>query len=180
VNVKAYKSANSNKVEWTNLTEEQVLKYEVERSASGNKYETMANVAARSNSNDRQDYSAYDLQPASLTYYRIKVTSMDGEVLYSPVVKVSSGINEAATLNIYPNPVTGKQLTLFVNNTKAGNYTVRIYAANGQVVRTETFKHPGGSYSKTIELPGQLQAGQHFLQATDSEGQVSTMKFITQ
>lgn len=180
VNVKAYRSANSNKVEWTNLTEEQVVKYEVERSVSGGKYETMASVAARSNANDRQDYSVYDLQPASLTYYRIKVTSIDGEVLYSPVVKVSAGINAAAELNLYPNPVTGKQLTLYVNNTKAGSYTVRIYAANGQVVRTETFKHPGGSYSKTIELPGQLQAGQYFLQATDSEGQISTLKFIMQ
>ncbi len=180
VNVKAYRSATSNKVEWTNLTEEQVVKYEVERSVSGSKYETMTSVAARSNSNDRQDYSVYDLQPASLTYYRIKVTSIDGEVLYSPVVKVSSGINAVAELNLYPNPVTGKQLTLYVNNTKAVSYSVRIYAANGQVVKTETFKHPGGSYSKTIELPGQLQAGQYFLQATDNEGQVSTLKFITQ
>ena len=180
VNVKAYKSGNGNKVEWTNLTEEAVKQYEVEKSVNGGNYVSMTTTVARSNSNDRQDYNVYDAQPASLTYYRIKVTSFDGEVLYSPVVKVSAGADVKAEMSLYPNPVTGRQVTLHLTNNKAGNYTIRIYAANGQVVRTEAFKHPGGSYSQTIELPGQLQAGQYFLQAADSEGQSTTIKFITQ
>lgn len=180
VNVKAYKSGNGNKVEWTNLTEEAVKQYEVEKSVNGGSYVPMTAIAARSNSNDRQDYAAYDAQPASLTCYRIKVTGFDGEVLYSPVVKVSAGADVKAGMSLYPNPVAGRQVTLQLANNKAGNYNIRIYAANGQLVRTEAFKHPGGSYSKTIELPGQLQAGQYFLQATDSEGQSTTIQFIAQ
>ncbi len=180
VNVKAYKSGSGNKVEWTNLTEEEVVKYEVEKSVNGGDYISMTALAARSNSNDRQDYNVYDAQPASLTFYRIKVTSIDGKILYSPVVKVATGAALVTEISLYPNPVSGRQMTLHFTNNKAGNYIIRIYAANGQVVRTEAFKHPGGSYSKTIELPGQLQAGQYFLQATGSEGQSTTIQFITQ
>ncbi len=178
-NVKAYRSGNTNKVEWSNLTEMEVVKYEVERSSSGNSFSPMNSVAPRTNSTGREDYNVLDLQPPSLAFYRIKVISLNGEVLYSPVVKVAN-TNAATELSLYPNPVTGRQLTLYVNNSKAGVYNLRIYAANGQLIKTEAFRHGGGSYSRTIELPEHLQAGQYFMQAVDANGQVSVLKFITQ
>ena len=79
---------------------------------------------------------------------------------------------------LYPNPVTGKQFTIQMNSA-AGNYFVKIYAANGQIVKTETLTHPGGSYSKTIELPSQLQAGQYYMQVSGGE-KILTSKFIVQ
>ncbi|MBK7292162.1 MAG: hypothetical protein IPI78_19160 [Chitinophagaceae bacterium] len=46
------------------------------------------------------------------------------------------------------------------------------------MVKTETLKHPGGSYSKTIELPGQLLSGKYYLQV--SVEKKFTSKFIVQ
>ncbi|MBP8114308.1 MAG: T9SS type A sorting domain-containing protein [Chitinophagaceae bacterium] len=178
INVKAYNTGGRNRIEWTNLTEIDVLAYEVERSLNGTQFTSMASLAARSNANDKESYYEYDVQPASVTYYRIKVKSRDGEIVYSPIVKVATNLTVKQDIVLYPNPVTGKQLTMQMNST-AGDYFVKIYSANGQIVKTETLKHPGGSYAKTIELPSQLQAGQYYMQVSGGE-KILTSKFIVQ
>ncbi len=178
VNVKAYKSGSRNIIEWTNLTESDVINYELEKSIDGTRFETMSSFAPKTNANSREDYVEYDLHPSPVTYYRIKVISLGSRNVYSPVVKVAAIGTLQQDIVLYPNPVTGKQFTLQMNSA-AGNYTVRVYGANGQVIKTETLKHPGGSFSKTIELPGQLQSGQYYLQVTGGE-QILTSKFIIQ
>lgn len=178
VDVKAYHTGNRNRVEWTNLTEIDVIAYEIERSLNGTQFTQMASLAARSNTNDKESYYEYDVQPASVTYYRIKVTSRDGETVYSPIVKVATNITVKQDIVLYPNPVTSKQFTIQMNSA-AGDYYIKIYAANGQIVKTETLKHPGGSYAKTIELPSQLQAGQYYMQVSGGE-KILTSKFIVQ
>ncbi|MBK7292096.1 MAG: T9SS type A sorting domain-containing protein [Chitinophagaceae bacterium] len=165
-------------MEWTNLTEIDVVAYEVERSLNGTQFTSMASVAARSNANDKESYYEYDLQATPVTYYRIKVTSRDGKIIYSPIVKVATNLTVKQDIVLYPNPVTSKQFTIQMNSA-AGDYFVKIYSANGQIVKTETLKHPGGSYSKTIELPGQLQAGKYYLQVSGGE-KILTSKFIVQ
>jgi len=178
VNVKAYRNASSNKIEWTNLTESDVAVYEVQRSVNGTAFVTMSSFEARSNTSSREDYMAVDFQNSPVTYYRIKVKGIDGKVLYSPIVKVAGSNQLQADMVVYPNPVTGKQVTLQLNAV-AGNYSLRVFGANGQVVKTETIIHPGGSYSKTIELPGQLPAGHYYMQVTGGE-QVISSKLIIQ
>jgi len=178
VDVKSYNTGDRNRIEWTNLTEIDVVAYEVERSLNGTQFTSMASLAARSNANDKESYFEYDMQPASVTYYRIKVTSRDGEIVYSPIVKVATNLTVKQDIVMYPNPVTGKQFTIQMNSA-AGDYFVKIYAANGQIVKTETLKHPGGSFAKTIDLPGQLQAGQYYIQVSGAE-KILTSKFIVQ
>ncbi len=178
VDVKAYNTGNRNRIEWTNLTEIDVIAYEVERSLNGTQFTSMASLAARGNANDKENYYEYDVQAVSVTYYRIKVTSRDGKIIYSPIVKVATNLTVKQDIVLYPNPVTGKQFTMQMNSA-AGDYYVKIYSANGQIVKTETLKHPGGSYAKTIELPGQLQAGQYYMQVSGGE-KILTTKFIVQ
>ncbi len=178
VNVKAYRNGSSNKIEWTNLTESDVAVYEVQRSVNGTAFVTMSSFEARSNTSSREDYMAVDFQNSPVTYYRIKVKGIDGKVLYSPIVKVAGSNQLQADMVVYPNPVTGKQVTLQLNAV-AGNYSLRVFGANGQLVKTETIIHPGGSYSKTIELPGQLPAGHYYMQVTGGE-QVLNSKLIIQ
>lgn len=178
VDVKAYNTGNKNRIEWTNLTEIDVVAYEIEKSLNGTQFTSMVSLVARSNENDKQSYYEYDAQPSFVTYYRIKVTSRDAKIIYSPIVKVATNLTVKQDIVLYPNPVTGKQFTIQMNSA-AGNYFVKIYTANGQIVKTETLTHPGGSYSKTIELPSQLQAGQYYMQVSGGE-KILTSKFIVQ
>lgn len=176
VNVKAYRTGDKNKIDWTNLSETDVLAYEVERSVTGTRFVTFTSMAARSNANDKEDYYVYDLQIDPITYYRIKIISQGGKISYSPVVKVTASADQSQGLIVYPNPVTGNQFTLQMNSA-SGIYNIKIYAANGQLVKTEVLNHPGGAFSKTIELPGHLKTGQYLLHVTGGE-KILTTKLI--
>ncbi|MBL7733714.1 MAG: T9SS type A sorting domain-containing protein [Chitinophagaceae bacterium] len=178
VGIKAWRSGNRNQVEWTNLTETDVLTYETERSLNGTSFTSFSSTNARSNSGDREEYITYDPQTDPVVYYRIKVTGTGGRIVYSPVMKVTGAEQPKQNLIVYPNPVTGNQLNIQLNSI-AGDYQVRIFTANGQLVKTETWKHPGGSLSRSMELPAQLKPGQYFIHAAGSE-QVFTARFIVQ
>ncbi|MBK7292163.1 MAG: hypothetical protein IPI78_19165 [Chitinophagaceae bacterium] len=112
-------------MEWTNLTEIDVVAYGVERSLNGTQFTSMASLAARSNTNDKESYYEYDLQATPVTYYRIKVTSRDGKIVYSPIVKVATNLTVKQDIVLYPNPVTSKQFTIQMNSA-AGDYFVKI------------------------------------------------------
>lgn len=178
VGIKAWRSGNRNQVEWTNLTETDVLTYETERSLNGTSFTSFFSTNARSNSGDREEYITYDPQTDPVVYYRIKVTGTGGRIVYSPVMKVTGAEQPKQNLIVYPNPVTGNQLNIQLNSI-AGDYQVRIFTANGQLVKTETWKHPGGSLSRSMELPAHLKPGQYFIHAAGSE-QVFTARFIVQ
>lgn len=178
INVKAYRAAGMNRVEWTNLTESDVAGYEVQRSLNGSDFTTVATVSPRSNNNDRNDYHSLDIPTGSVVYYRIKAVGNDRKVAYSVIVKVSDTDVEQYKLVLYPNPVTGKQFTLQMSM-PAGEYTMNIYGANGQTVKTEKFRHAGGTVSRMVDLPQQLNAGQYYLQLKGAE-QTMNSKFILQ
>ena len=90
--IKAYQLGNNIKVEWSNLTESDVMNYEVERSGDGIEFTTVGLQLPRSNSNDRQDYSLLDYAPLSgSNFYRVRVLEQSGRITYSKIVKVEMG-----------------------------------------------------------------------------------------
>jgi len=162
-NVKATCQSNSIKVEWSNMTELDVVNYVIERSADGRNFLSLATVNATLNNGGKADYSFIDANPfAGINYYRIRSLESSGKSKYSVIVKVD--IRSGATvLVLYPNPVTGGQLTYQANNLVKGQYTIRIVNGMGQQVYSKTLNHPGGSVSEGITLHA-LKAGIYSMQ----------------
>ena len=162
--VKAYTSGSLNIVEWTNQSEAGVLGYTVEKSTDGIQFTALSEVAARSNAATREVYNQQDLQPGIKTYYRIRATELSGEVTYSPVVKVVRGESGSTTFSIYPNPVQGKQFTLQYKGQTREPIRLQLFSSSGQVVYSNSWIHPGGQASQSIELPVSLSKGMYYLQ----------------
>ncbi len=162
--VKAYTSGNLNIVEWTNQSEAGVLGYTVEKSTDGIQFTAHSEVAARSNAATREVYNQQDLQPGIKTYYRIRATELSGEVTYSPVVKVVRGESGSAGFSIYPNPVQGKQFMLQYKGQTREPIRLQLFSSSGQVVYSNSWIHPGGQASQSIELPVSLSKGMYYLQ----------------
>jgi Secretion system C-terminal sorting domain len=178
--IKAYPVGNRNKIEWTNLTETAIDKYEIERSTDGISFAAINSVNARTNTGGKEEYDAFDDNTAFATiWYRIKARSIDGSSIYSAVVKVSRDDKDDTKLLVYPNPVVGKQLTLQFYSSRNENYTVRIFSNSGQQVYSTNWNHAGGSASRSIELPASLSSGYYHLQVTGSD-KTLTSKFVIQ
>lgn len=169
-NVRAYQQGNNIKVEWSNLTEANVSGYTVERSTDGVNFTAMgATVAATRNDGGVASYSVLDLSPANgINLYRIRSLEFDGKILYSAIVKVNIK-DGAADLVVYPNPVTGGQLSMQLTSLPKGTYTLRIFNAGGQQVQSQVIIHNGGAASQVIQLPQAAKSGLYSLQLSSGD-----------
>jgi len=157
-NVRAFEKNSGVQVEWSNMTEKDVVDYTVERSANGQSFSDINVQTARSNNDAREDYAAYDASPiAGTNYYRIRVREVSGKIVYSKILKVEIGGKQLA-FSLYPNPVSGGQVTLGLSASQ-GKYSVQVVNANGQVILSQSLNHSGGNLSQQVQLPGSIKPG---------------------
>jgi hypothetical protein len=155
--VKAYQKNSGVQIEWSNLTERDLVGYTIERSADGQNFMAIGQQAPRSNLNDKESYTAYDAAPLSgANFYRIRVLEISGKVILSKVLKVDIGGKQSFTL--YPNPVSGGLISVGIN-AKQGQYTVKVLNTAGQQVYSQRLVHQGGSLTQTVELPSSVKPG---------------------
>lgn len=156
-------------VAWESASEANVSHYEVEYSATGNNFITVAKVAAK---NEAATYQSLLEQKESRAYYRLKAVDFDGKCSYSKVAQVQLANCADALYQVLPNPsngvytvkgiavagtiqvmdVTGKlvydvkhdnisQAVIDITAYPAGTYQLRIITANGSVSLIKLLKH---------------------------------------
>jgi hypothetical protein len=176
--VKAFQKNSGVQIDWSNLTERDLIGYIVERSANGQTFTAINQQSPRSNANDKESYSAYDATPlAGVNYYRVKVLEVSGKIIYSKVLKVDLSGKQAG-ISVYPNPVIGNQVSVSIN-VKQGQYTVKVLNGAGQQVYSQRLIHQGGSITQTVELPSSVKPGIYNVMVTGDNYRESKM-FIVQ
>lgn len=155
---KAYQKENAIVLAWKIVTEDNTLKYEVEKSQDARRFSKIGEVMATGGSGTI-NYDFTDETPfAGNNYYRLKVLDLDASFTFTRIVKV--GIGEAASAgNLYPNPVTGKSVNLELLNLPKGEYDLTLVNASGQTIFTKKVVHGGGSTSQLITIPEQVSSG---------------------
>lgn len=114
---------------WATASEKNSAYFEVQRSATGEAYETIGKVAAQGSSTSLREYAYADSRPlVGRAYYRLRQVDADGSSAYSPVASVrADGLAEAQP---YPNPSTDA-LTLPAS---LGAVQYRIFNPLGQML----------------------------------------------
>jgi hypothetical protein len=108
------------KLSWTSTEENQLNRYEVERSSQPSGFKTIGSVPARLNLQTGQtNYAFSDAKPGSNTvYYRLKMVDNNGTANYSNIVRVVPGATEAA------------ELVSFSPNSNDGTYEMNMWAVD--------------------------------------------------
>ncbi|GAB2702766.1 hypothetical protein GCM10011495_00300 [Hymenobacter frigidus] len=89
---------------WATASEKNSDRFEVQRSATGEAFETVGTVKGQGNTSNAHNYAFVDSRPlAGRSYYRLRQVDTDGTTAFSPVAAVQLR-NELA---VYPNPSTG-------------------------------------------------------------------------
>ena len=155
---KAYQKEHAVALTWKILTEDNTLKYEVEKSADARVFVKIGEVMATGGSGVI-NYGFTDEVPfAGNNYYRLKVLDLDATFSFTRIVKVAIGEGASAS-NLYPNPVTGKVVNLELLNLLKGQYEVTLINTSGQIMYAKKVQHAGGSASQLIALPENLSIG---------------------
>lgn len=163
-------------INWKVAAEQDLLRYEVERSADGSRYETIGSVEARGST----DYQWRDASPLSkTTYYRIKAVEATGASKYSSIVR-QTGQLMLTGLEVSPNPARGKEVNLKFLQQPAGRYEAQILDASGRVLQTTTIQHAGGSSAVSLSMPASISPGVYLLRASNSQKASTTLRFYWQ
>lgn len=106
----ASRAAAGVRLRWATASEQNSARFEVQRSADGNTFATVATVAAAGTSQLARTYGALDdTAPPAALYYRLRQVDRDGSAHYSTTVSVPAGTETA--FGAYPNP-THEVLTI--------------------------------------------------------------------
>ncbi len=150
---------------WATASEKNNDRFDVQRSATGEAFETIGSLKGTGNSTMAHEYAFVDKLPvAGLAYYRLKQVDTDGTTTFSPVVTVKG---TALSGLAFPNPSAG-QITLAAD---LGAVAYRVYNAIGQTVLQG--QATGGERLNVAGLP----KGPFFLELTGPAGR-STQRFM--
>lgn len=153
---------------WATATEQDAAYFEVQRSADGNTFHTVGQVAAMRNSQQRVEYLFTDDAPLSgANYYRLNQVDVDGRAELSEVVVAFMGGMAWGRPVLFPNPARDRLQVLFTS-TDEGTGSLEVQDALGRVVARQaqgmwrgqvkgelpTGQLAKGWYSLRVVLPG--------------------------
>jgi hypothetical protein len=151
---------------WQTTEEDGVRLFDLQRSATGQSFGTVAEVPAQGYTQGQTHYETLDTQPLPEAFYRVRAVDADGGYTYSNVVYLAAAPNLAAAsgLSVYPNPNAGTALHI---GYPAGSSQLRLHNALGQVVRNQDLT---GHTSNVVWEVAALSAGVYTLSATAPSG----------
>ncbi len=170
-------------VNWAASNEQEVEKYEVERSADGRLFTGILTTPAQKNETLTL-YSQRDIGPlAGDNYYRIKAVCKDGVLFFSEVLKVAAeqpAFETKGTITVYPNPVSGKRMQVEFREQEQGRYQLQLINSLGQVVQS-TALFVDRNYSKQqVRLEASVKPGQYQLNITAPGGKQIVQKVFVE
>jgi hypothetical protein len=119
---------------WVTVSEKDNAYFNIERSGDGVNFTSIFKTDGAGNSSQIINYSAIDETPLNgISYYRLKQTDYDGEASYSDIKSVEFNLMDKLTMNIYPNPFSGK--TTFSASSTLKQAVLTIYNLDGKKVK---------------------------------------------
>lgn len=137
---------------WGTATEKDNHGFDVERSADGLNWASLAFVPGNGTTALPQQYFFHDKKPlAGVNYYRLKQHDRDGKFEYSPMV-VADVSNDEADFSVFPNPSADGALSFRVVSKTEGNALLEIFDWAGY----KLYKEPLGIFEGTTVWPVSL------------------------
>ncbi len=164
-------SATTNKCE-TILSwkiEHEEVRIKVEQSFDGKKFELLE--AAIENDSKPHNFKTKIISGNPIVYYRLQIIGLDGDIVYSNVIKVSTNC-AYSSYSIYPNPVHGNQ-SIKVQRKGAGNEQLQLSLVNtvGRKVLSQKIAFRDNVTHQNVDLNG-IEPATYFLQIHNLNNQL--------
>lgn len=158
-------AANNNaRISWEAAANEQVQQYVVQKSDDGLRFAD-AQVVNASSLSGTVFYSTTltGREPA----YRVKMKLHNGEILYSAILRLYG--NNAPTLRLYSNPVSGNMLEMEINSDTQQQLQLLLFNSNGNRVAQMPLNCTKGAQTVKKDM-GHLAPGVYFLKLNTASG----------
>jgi len=163
---------------WTILTAEKIDNFEIERSNDNIKYNKIGLIDQGIKMNEPQSFSFKDDISKindGIIYYRIKATSVSGELTYTNVVVIRKPTMHIP-LTLMPNPA-GPEIALSFYSEKTEEVNIRMIDNNGKVMFTQKQKVVKGNNVVRFSNLARFSNGSYSMQVQVNNS-VLTQRFI--
>jgi hypothetical protein len=175
-NINAIAKGAINDIYFSTATEKDVKEFAIERSTNNKTWETIGTKAAIGGST-AANYNFTDVNPATLSYYRVKSIETSGKEQTSKVVAVKRNGGKLAILAVFPMPYTeGSSIDFSVG--KSSTVAVTVTDIVGRIVQSTTVKTTEGANNLRLNLSS-LTSGSYILTMNDGET-VATQRIVKQ
>jgi Secretion system C-terminal sorting domain len=165
-NISAQAKGSLNVINFTTATEKDVKEFAIERSINNKTWEVIGTKAAIGGTTPA-NYSFNDVNPTTLSYYRVRSVEANGKDQISKVVAVKRNGGKLAVLAVSPVPTT-EGVTLDVATSKVSTLNIVITDIVGKVVKTATFTTVEGTNALPLNLSN-LSVGTYIMTINDGE-----------
>lgn len=167
-------------LDWKTASELNNDYFTIERSASGVQFEELGKVPGAGTTSQPRSYSFVDASPfPKQTYYRLKQTDYDGASEYSEIIRVETSQDKERKMSVYPNPNTGTEITLTLDNHTPFQLNC-LEIVSQQNVMLESFTSGTGSANQyTFKFGRQLSRGLYIVRVRYNN-KLESVKLIVQ
>jgi alpha-mannosidase len=148
------KVQESNILNWTISSQDNIKTYQLERSLNGQQFITITSIA-KAGTTLHYDYTDKNINNANPYYYRLKVIDADNKFFYTNTILIKAA-KDPSGMMLFPNPVTDV-LKVFFMLDKQTRCNVSVISATGAVVKTVApplFERGNNYYMLSVkELP---------------------------
>lgn len=155
-------------LKWSTSIETNNDFFTIERSSNVEHFEPILQHDGAGTTKELTDYRVIDPSPLyGRSYYRLKQTDFDGKFTYSSVRVIDYKGPEHATLTIFPNPSTGKNLSIKIEGLRdAKQVPIQILNMRGQKVYEKmVFVKTPGVITEDISRQKVLPSGLYIIKA---------------
>jgi hypothetical protein len=168
----AIADGNRVRLNWEAANEQEVFKYEIQKSLTTSNFTFLTSVNSRQMS--QSAYVDFDNNPAlGWNYYRLKIIDKSGSFTYSPIrpVKFTKGQEE---VKIFPVPATDV-LNVLLPSSYVNSATMMLYGIDGKFIAT---LKPSVNNVKLNVKP--LAGGTYVIRIIKANGESESYQFIKQ
>ena len=161
-----WNEAGTAKLKWDVNMNNQVEYYELQASADGNSFETIARIDPSNTSSANAMYSYTDTKAGDkIKYYRVREIMPGGTKYYSNVIKINFGSKLQLVSKPNPNPFNSKfDLRLELKSASAVN--IKLRSQNGSLVYQRNLNGGTGDNRLTIDGLSNLSKGIYIVEIT--------------
>ncbi|SHJ45537.1 Por secretion system C-terminal sorting domain-containing protein [Reichenbachiella agariperforans] len=163
------------KINWTTASELNNDRFEIERSADGESFEYIGQVAGNGTINEEIQYSYIDEQPYfGVAYYRLIQIDYDGtETIYGPVKIDNDQFKQGIDVVLYPNPTPSDQINIRLNSgDENSKIAITIFNTTGHMVYQQIYDAQLGQQNIEIKPHGHLETGLYHVRVQQKNQQV--------
>jgi hypothetical protein len=96
---------------------------------------------------------------------------------YSAIVKVAP-VKGAPSVSIFPNPVTGKKMSLYFTDQPKGLYSIHVNGANGQLIYQGKIAVNDNNFVQNVVLPETILPGVYQVSISSAQNTVTIQNVI--